>query len=571
MPTILELFQNDQVLSNQVKPDKRTLVDVETSGIRVDTKVDVNNPAIYGFDSIRITRRTTDMLDTMKNDRGTQGLGGLIGGTIGKAKQKANNLSAKLLGFPAPLNPANVIAIGKSAGAWTPLTGFIPTFPRVFEDNSSVQNILGKFSSVFSGIPYGPGNEQDTSFNISKIKHGYGGSEIGKLIKKSLMGPPSSFLPQVQGGGIKLVKDKLRNALFGNGSLRDNTPKKHSEFDAYGSGPKKYSWITRDLGNDINQDGPITAEEFKEVNPLLEKVSPIYGVQRKPKFPWQIGGKFGNNKTNYGYNAYTNDKVSKYSPVDGENYSEIRKEDKNYKDLFDDNKYHTKKSGKTLDERGVGGKGNHEIGLISPQSDAKIDEKGVITADGVNKEYFKDLVPFHITRIGQKKNIFKSYITGLSETVTPSWSSNNFIGNPYKYYIYESIERSVTFTLNIAAESPEELARNWEKLSHLTKAAYPLIPYQEGDEKISANIVSPPFIRFTLGDMYRERFGVLDSLSYTVPDNTPWETDIDGFVLPKFMEASITIKFAEDVASGNVDKLYDFKKDGTNFLTNPIN
>jgi len=125
--------------------------------------------------------------------------------------------------------------------------------------------------------------------------------------------------------------------------------------------------------------------------------------------------------------------------------------------------------------------------------------------------------------------------------------------------------------LNIAAESAEELARNWEKLSYLTKAAYPLIPYQEGGEKISANIVSPPFIRFTLGDMYRERFGILDSLSYTVPDNTPWETDIDGFVLPKFIDASITIKFAEDVASGNVDKLYDFKKDGTNFLTNPIN
>ncbi len=125
--------------------------------------------------------------------------------------------------------------------------------------------------------------------------------------------------------------------------------------------------------------------------------------------------------------------------------------------------------------------------------------------------------------------------------------------------------------MNIAAESPEELARNWEKISHLTKAAYPLIPYQEGGEKISANIVSPPFIRFTLGDMYRERFGVLDSLNYTVPDNSVWETDIDGFVLPKFIEASITIKFAEDVASGNVDKLYDFKKDGTNFLTNPIN
>ena len=113
---------------------------------------------------------------------------------------------------------------------------------------------------------------------------------------------------------------------------------------------------------------------------------------------------------------------------------------------------------KSLDERGVGRKEKNIIGLQSPQDDIKIDENNVITKDG--SEY-KDLVPFHITRIGFKKNIFKSYITGLSETVSPSWSSNNFIGNPYKYYIYESIERSVTFTLNIGAET-EELARNWE-------------------------------------------------------------------------------------------------------------
>ena len=75
MPTILELFQNNQTLSNQVKSDKRTLVDVETSGIRIKSGVDVNNPRVYGFEALRITDRSTEMLDIMKEDRGfDQGL-----------------------------------------------------------------------------------------------------------------------------------------------------------------------------------------------------------------------------------------------------------------------------------------------------------------------------------------------------------------------------------------------------------------------------------------------------------------------------------------------------------------
>ena len=39
----------------------------------------------------------------------------------------------------------------------------------------------------------------------------------------------------------------------------------------------------------------------------------------------------------------------------------------------------------------------------------------------------------------------------------------------------------------------------------------------------------------------------------------------------KIHRLSITIKFSKDVVSGNVDKLYDFKKGGENGLTNPIN
>lgn len=533
MPTILELFQNDQVLSNQVKPDKRTLVDVETSGIRIDSAADVNSPRLYGNEATRITLRSTPLLDTMKENTSGTLDGGLIGSQITKARNFVNNT----LGIPSAQIPTKVS-------------------DKVIELRGSSK-------------------EKKTSQDPVDIDFmGQNGKGIGKFLKQTGGGNPTTIGKQAIGGAVSFAKDTIRETLFGS-----STP---GEASGKFPGKDKVTFTSNDAKYsdrvDIENLKKNTKEDIVETKLDLTKVSPIYGIRRTGDSQGAIDGRFGNTSNAYQYlgpELRKNETLPKYSPVikDGKkenSYSEIRKKDENYKDLFDDNKYHTNKSGQTLDERGVGRKDNNIIGLQSPQNKNKIDENGNFLSEK-NKRLGKDLVPFHITRIGMNKNIFKAYITGISETVSPSWSSNNFIGNPYKYYIYENIERSVTFTLNIAAESPEELARNWEKISHLTKAAYPLIPYQEDNKNISSNITSPPFIKFTLGDMYRERFGLIDSLSYTVPDNSVWETDIDGFVLPKFIEASITIKFAEDVASGNVDKLYDFKKDGTNFITNPIN
>jgi len=571
MPTILELFQNNQVLSNQVKSDKRTLVDTELKGIRIKSGVDVNNPRVYGFEALRITDRSTEMLDIMKSDRGTEG--GVLGkltGTVDKIKGKISGIKYDILGFPKPGNPSNVLTIGR-----TPKQQIFS--PKPGDLGSAV---VGAATGALLGQKPYQGNEQDTNINIANLADKAEGTEIGKLLKESLKTNTKNIGKEIVGGGIKLLKDKARDFLFGSGDLKTNDIKFSDKTD-YGSGQATYSETLKKLNAGFTGDYEKDLENQKV---KLEKVSPIHGVNRMTVIPTggfmplMIPGQFGMNKDGHGYrylgpDLRKNETLPKYTAEQGEDgkNSNSYTTDDNRKKVKDSRKKEGTSAGQTLDERGLGYKEKNRVGLQSPQSDTQMDENSNFLSKK-GERLGKDLVPFHITRIGFKKNIFKSYITGLSETVSPSWSSNNFIGNPYKYYIYESIERSVTFTLNIVAESAEELARNWEKLSHLTKAAYPLIPYQEGDEKISSNIVSPPFIKFTLGDMYRERFGVLDALSYTVPDASPWETDIDGFVLPKFIDASITIKFAEDVVSGNVDKLYDFKKGGENgFLTNPIN
>jgi len=162
----------------------------------------------------------------------------------------------------------------------------------------------------------------------------------------------------------------------------------------------------------------------------------------------------------------------------------------------------------------------------------------------------KLIVPFWIQGVTEPDDdrvFFKSVITGLSETVTPTWTGSKFLGNPYNYYIYEGVDRAVTFNLNIYCTSATELLFNWKRLEYLTSKVYP---------KINNDVMDAPFIKFQIGDIYKERIGFIESLTYTMPDNGTWEIDTEGLRLPKFIDAALTIKLVE--TPGVEDKLYDF-------------
>ena len=202
-----------------------------------------------------------------------------------------------------------------------------------------------------------------------------------------------------------------------------------------------------------------------------------------------------------------------------------------------------------------------------------------ILVDGKTPLEEYDLIPLVIKNtFSGKRAHFRCSIQGLTETTTPSWSTSKFLGNPFNLYTYDGVERSVTFTLQIFALNAQELVNNWEKLKFLTYLCYPT-SYQT-----EAGYVVPPFIKFTLGDMYKNKDGFIESLSYTIPDTGVWETgdgteivdsefldkvgggakklteaDLKGYKLPKFVDASLTIKFVEQRSTTGLSKMYSFK------------
>jgi len=150
-------------------------------------------------------------------------------------------------------------------------------------------------------------------------------------------------------------------------------------------------------------------------------------------------------------------------------------------------------------------------------------------------------------KIGAAKPlVFRAIISGLTETSTPSWSSNKFVGNPYSFHMYDGVERSVSFNLKLMAASPVELNVIWERLKVLTSYTYPTI---------GAGLTTPPIITFRLGDMYVDREAFVDSLTYTIPDESNWETNGMVGYLPKIIDVALSMKFIESV--GAEDRLYD--------------
>ena len=340
------------------------------------------------------------------------------------------------------------------------------------------------------------------------------GTEVGKLLKESA-GNPKTILKQGAGKLIGKAKDKLRGALFGSpdtlGAATPDEPKviEYTDEETYSKQAK-----------DGNIKSYLSKDDFKGTKLDLSKVSPIYGVSRKD-------GLFGESEYGFINRKSANSKQSLYTPeADGFSYNK------------------QSRTTPLFSKFGLGP--GDKINLLSPGDEYTLDENKAFAKVGDKVLY--DFIPVWMKKIGSKKPImFRALISGLTETVSPSWSTSKFAGNPYNFYTFDSIERSTSFNLKMYCNSSVELNNNWEKITKITQMTYP---------SVGAQYANAPIMQFRIGDIYNNKTGFIESLTYTIPDDSNWETDGDTGWLPKIIDVAISIKFIESV--GAEDRPYDY-------------
>ena len=203
---------------------------------------------------------------------------------------------------------------------------------------------------------------------------------------------------------------------------------------------------------------------------------------------------------------------------------------------------------------------------ISKLTGIKIDPKifGEVEKDRVNlipygsdehkgKSYRDlDFVPFKFYDVNNKKSIvFRAILSAITDTFTPEYASERYIGRPDNVYVYVGTQREISFTFDIYPKSDAELLTLWEKMNYLAGLTYPSWAQAAGG---GMGMIAP-FCKLTLGQMYDNTSGYISGLTYTVMDEGTWETTFAK--LPKYIQASCTFVYIGDRLPSSTQKHYE--------------
>ena len=190
--------------------------------------------------------------------------------------------------------------------------------------------------------------------------------------------------------------------------------------------------------------------------------------------------------------------------------------------------------------QGFSEKGQDRVNLIpyGPREKAKYNGE---------TEDVLDFVPFRFVDMDGNHIVFRAILSGISDTFTPDYAEEKYIGRPDKVFVYTGTTRTISFTFDVYPKSAEELPILWDKLNYLAGLTYP---------DMRSGFMVAPFTKLTIGEMYTEMPGYISALTYTVQDNGTWETMWTKS--PKYIQANATFIPIMDRLPAKDQALYDY-------------
>jgi hypothetical protein len=117
--------------------------------------------------------------------------------------------------------------------------------------------------------------------------------------------------------------------------------------------------------------------------------------------------------------------------------------------------------------------------------------------------------------------VFRALITNLSDSFQANWNPVQMIGRADPNYQYTGYSRDVNLDFTVIATDRDEVKPIWRKLNAM--AGYTAPEYDNSTIALKA-----PWMRITIGDLFRQQPAILTSLSYTLHDSdTSWEINIE--------------------------------------------
>jgi hypothetical protein len=135
---------------------------------------------------------------------------------------------------------------------------------------------------------------------------------------------------------------------------------------------------------------------------------------------------------------------------------------------------------------------------------------------------YRDLIRFKIGILDVNKDTtnyihFRAIIDSFGDSYNSDWSAQTYMGRGEKLYKYNSFDRSINISFTVAAQSRGEMAGIYQKLNHLASS---VTPQYTDYGYMTGNIA-----KLTVGNYVNEQHGKIDSISYEIPEESPWLID----------------------------------------------
>ena len=115
---------------------------------------------------------------------------------------------------------------------------------------------------------------------------------------------------------------------------------------------------------------------------------------------------------------------------------------------------------------------------------------------------------------------FRAFIDSMDDSYSATWNSVKYAGRGDSLYNYDGFNRTMNLSFTVAAQSKAELIPMYRKLNYLASTLAP--SYNR------AGFMRGNLVRLTIGGYLYEQPGFITSLTYTVPEASPWEIAIDN-------------------------------------------
>lgn len=132
--------------------------------------------------------------------------------------------------------------------------------------------------------------------------------------------------------------------------------------------------------------------------------------------------------------------------------------------------------------------------------------------------YNNDQIAFWFRDVVNNKYLqFRATVTGINDNSSIDWTETNYVGMPNKIYNYKGYTSTIGFNFVVYLNSVRELHPTWKKLNYLKSLRAP-------SKYVDGKYMVPPIVELRIGDIYHNVPIVLNSITFSIPDDVSWET-----------------------------------------------